>query len=251
MNGRSLVPFALVVTALACGTFALHGCKSEEVRVANLEFREVDGGVSGFTCAEAKANLLAPATPPLAQRTMTRCGGNGRVTFVADLVSMAGGNPRCSPASIGEWCDSHDCSPVASSRVCLERDVFDATSAEAAMTAVSRELRALSGSIFTADAPDVSAIIRVVATTQTCDELKGKTRDPFDCTKLVGCTYSCPVSMGSLSGPVDMQLDLGLNIPALLRIYDQICLEGVYVCARTPFGTKELCTSREPPACTK
>ncbi len=238
----------LVCLAAASAT----GCKAEEVHVAYLDFKEVDGGVSGFTCTESKPTLLSPAPPPLAQRALTKCGGNGRVTFVADVVSLAGGNPRCSPGALGEWCDAHACNPNAESRKCFERDIFDATTAEEAVVAISRELRGLGGTTITSNAPGESVLVRVIATTETCAEIQARPNaDPFDCTRLMGCTYSCPVVPESAGGAIDMRLDLGLNLPQFERIYDQICLEGVYVCARNPVGTTDRCASRAAPLCSR
>ncbi|MBA3818779.1 MAG: hypothetical protein H0X17_07800, partial [Deltaproteobacteria bacterium] len=99
-------------------------------------------------------------------------------------------------------------------------------------TALGRSIReelATRGDILS-DAPDRPVVIRVVATTQPCDEIaQVEPGDPslyvgLDARAAVGCAYSCPVLLDEVTGSISVSLDA----------LDDRCEASVAVCAAFP-----------------
>jgi hypothetical protein len=212
---------------------------------ATLDFVEADGGLSGFVCHEPITLASGLSPPPLADHALPICQGPGEVTLVFDLIGLAGGSPRCESEDIVSWCTTNDCSTMASARVCTQKDLAGVSPGAPAVAAVSAAIRSLAGSVA---APSQPVIARLVATTQPCSELTDPSA-PFECEKLVGCSFSCPTVFGPGVSDVPLELDLGLGAYANATLLDGVCAAGVAVCASNPFAGTADCPALEKSPC--
>jgi hypothetical protein len=236
---RRLFIGALGALSASLGAVAyLLACKPEVVNQVDLTFAGSDAGVvSGFGCSEPEAGCRRlRCGEPLADKILPSSGGSGRVSLVVDFISTEG-NPRCDLESVSQWCMTHDCSPIAGTRVCLEVPEVPLTSTSDAVAAVSQAIQALPGTLITSNAPTVPVIVRVIATAQGCDAGLAGVGQP-DCTQLVGCALSCPTELGSFSGPLELApiVDLSGLGPPFAGVEDVICAPAVGLCAQTPLG---------------
>jgi hypothetical protein len=68
----------------------------------------------------------------------------------------------------------------------------------------------LKGKVIVGEAPHVPVIVRIVATTQTCDEVQAGGLDGhsvFKASSIVGCAHSCPVTLDDVAGSLQVFLD--------------------------------------------
>jgi hypothetical protein len=177
---------------------------------------------NGFLC-QTPDN---PSGPFLIQRALT-LGQTTRISLVVDFIQL-GGQPDCRLPGIVGWCKSHSCAPVVTARSCFSIDLTQPISAQAPVDQLVRAaLSPLTGTQVSPDAPVGPVLVRLVGTTQTCDEVRaGGVSQPFDSEKLFGCAHSCPVRLDSV-GP-----DLLLDIDFLPRTMDdRDCAPIVFWCA--------------------
>ena len=85
---------------------------------------------------------------------------------------------------------------------------------------VREGLKSLSGKSVIQDAPDEFVLLRVVATRQSCDDVKGDPLPALDPAQLVGCAYSCPTLF-------DRADEVFLGFETLTAS----CEQGVRICA--------------------
>jgi hypothetical protein len=232
--------FRIVACGFAATVFAA-ACKNESVHTIALSFRsQRTGGISGFDCTEP---TTVPFPPPahLADHAIQRCGGPGRISVAADLLSF-GGAPRCDTASMITWCRNHTCAPVPGSRVCVSTTLgADVAPGMAAVNAVAAAIESIQGQLLTHDAPDDFVVVRVVATTEPCDALPPD--NAYDCPPLLGCAISCATNLREYTpDQLELALDLGpLDLPALGASVtvsrEFVCGLGVELCAGTPFAS--------------
>lgn len=153
-------------------------------------------------CARARC---AAARPPLIERARVD-GGPIAIHAIVDLISL-GGYPGCRTAELSAWCSSgHTCQP--SRRRCLPLTI-DGTRTDAAEISAQIAKAFGSGVIIDEDAPDEPVVVRVVGIAKegACAPEETDPRVPFT-SPLVGCAYSCPVVLTSVSGPVLVDVDV-------------------------------------------
>jgi hypothetical protein len=187
---RILLPFVACVLTVAA-------CKSEDVHVVQIKFAEtrVGGLQRGFWCREA-------ADQPF---LLERLAATNRVgSMVVDFIKL-GGLPSCRPAQLQDWCESHDCAPVRQKRSCLPLTPPDSGKTRILSNPVDALLAELAGTVVAKNVPDEYVMVRVVMTTQTCDQIGDQ---PFDAGKLVGCAHSCPALLTDYDGDVLLDLDV-------------------------------------------
>jgi hypothetical protein len=224
--------FVLVISVAAC--------KSEDVFHAKITFRETETGLSGFDCNEPTANVGDPSPGPLSNRALGACGGPGVVRVVVDVIATDS-YVRCDSSSVLDYCENHECVPLA--RTCFEEPLAPTVTGVAANRAVAAAIEKLTGQVVVTSAPGGYSVVRVIATTQPCSEITQTSA--LDCTRLLGCSASCPVALDGFTGDLPTVLDLGpagaINTPLGKVLVDAICAQGVYVCARTPFNRQGQC----------
>ncbi len=146
--------------------------------------------VRGLDCRDATLNTL------LAARLQAN---HGRGSVVVDYLRL-GGVPHCRPREIGDWCTKHTCPTIPETRVCIPITV--PTTNPHPVQDLYQAINALQGRVVTSSAPDEYVLVRLVATSEECDQLGGA----FDTRRLAGCLYSCPVLL-SADGDVLLDLD--------------------------------------------
>jgi hypothetical protein len=137
-----------------------------------------------------------------------------RASVVVDTIRL-GGYPRCRATEILNFCAARDCSPIASERRCFDLPRVTVPIAhdlradtEKLLNVFHRYIKeGLKDALVTSDAVDEEVIMRLVGTTETCDELDKKGSLAFDPTKLLGCNYSCPIVPTAVRGEVLLDLD--------------------------------------------
>lgn len=156
-----------------------------ETRSVAITFGSEGEGLDGFMCRDSSRTLLLSRLPP-----------DGRASLVVDFVRL-GGVPGCRTGKLVKWCATHECTPIQSTRSCLDVTLpAPGAPREELRASLLAALRASGARQALADAPDEFVLVRVVGTTQACDTLlpAGNAALPaFDQSRLVGCAYSCPV----------------------------------------------------------
>ena len=189
----------------------LTGCV--ETRSVALTFGEEGEGLDGFMCRDSGGQLL-----------LSRLPGDGKASIVIDFVQL-GGVPGCRTGQLMKWCTGHDCRAIQRTRSCVEVTLpAPGLPREELRAALLSTLRASGPKDALADAPDEFVLVRVVGTTQACDEVLPAGDAPlpeFDVTKLVGCAYSCPV----LFDKVEQDVYLGFETLTAQ------CEQGVRICS--------------------
>lgn len=189
----------------------LVGCV--ETRTVAITFGEDGEGLDGFLCKDGSG-----------QQLLSRVPSDGKASLVVDFVKL-GGVPGCRTGQLMKWCQAHDCAPLQRTRSCLDVTLpAPGAPREELRAAVLASLRASGTRDAIADAPDEFVLVRVVGTTQRCDEVLPSGDGPlptFDPTKLVGCAYSCPV----LFDKVEQDVYLGFET------LTAACEQGVRICS--------------------
>lgn len=190
--------------------FSLTACI--ETRSVALTFGTDGEGLDGFMCKDTSGTLL-----------LSRAPTDGKTSLVIDFVKL-GGVPGCRTGQLMKWCSAHDCSAIGGKRSCVTVNLPPPSMArEELRAALLNALRAGDPFQATADAPDEFVLVRVVGTTQSCDEVApgGDALPAFDKSKLVGCAYSCPV----LFDKVEQDVYLGFET------LTTTCEQGVRICS--------------------
>lgn len=184
-----------------------------ETRSVALTFGADGEGLDGFMCKDTSGTLL-----------LSRVPSDGQASIVIDFVKL-GGVPGCRTGQLVKWCTSHDCSAIQGKRSCVNVKLPAPSMArEELRAALLTALREGDPFQATSDAPDEFVLVRVVGTTQSCDEVTAAAADPlpaFDKSKLVGCAYSCPV----LFDKVEQDVYLGFET------LTTTCEQGVRICS--------------------
>lgn len=140
--------------------------------------------------------------------------------MVVDLVPTEG-SPGCRLSELLAWCSDHECGPDLDHRVLVSLDdVLARTPPDKPEMLVARMREELDGTVIFTDAPEVLGMLRVTIIASPCEEIGDDAR--FSCADVVGCIYSCPISIGSFSGEVVLDLD---------SIDETTCLRDIRVCA--------------------
>jgi hypothetical protein len=179
----------------------------------SVTFGDTGEGLDGFMCRDGAGALL-----------LSRLPADGRASLVVDFVRL-GGVPGCRTGQLVKWCATHDCAAMESTRSCLETTLpAPGAPREELRSQLLQALRASGAHQALADAPDEFVIVRVVGSTQRCDELlpaAGAALPAFDPTRLLGCAYSCPV----LFDKVEQDVYLGFET------LTASCEQGVRICS--------------------
>ena len=194
------------------GCLLLLGCA--DVRHVRLEV-----GPLGFTCQES-----LPPNPYLIDRAVAL--GGSMASLVVDFIPL-GGTPDCRLPGLVGWCTQHACTPLAASRICIPRDLsrFVAGGAPLVQAGLAT-LMSLSGTSVSSDAPEGPLIVRVVGTTESCDELARSADLSFDHCRVFGCAYSCPTTLQAVDGTLHLDIDFLMS-----SMNDHACEGFVELCA--------------------
>ena len=206
---RATLALALVLAALAL-------CACQRTNVVQLEYLGVRAtamsgpgspaviGALGFTCSEP-VPPGSPPGPPLAQRLLT--AGSGCL-----VVDVYGAVASASPDPSATACRTFNVSTDLQSDVARYVEPVDAATLAScsARAADPREvaqcvLGDTAGDTATQDAPDGLIVLRAVLLAGACPA----TTDDVAMTRaadLVGCAYSCPTVLDSVSGPLLLYL---------------------------------------------
>ncbi len=186
---------ALALCAFLVGSTILAASCGDRVNDVTLTFYDDGSGPHGFLCTDANQQLLA-------QRISTE----RKLSAVVDLFRL-GGSPICSSDAISAWCQAHGCTRLAPSRVCFDLPLtfLESPPEVKGGERVRAGLAELQGKLVTAEAPAEVVLLRVVAIASSCTEVAAS-GGAFDCTKLVGCTKSCPVFLPE-AGNVQLDFD--------------------------------------------
>lgn len=188
-------------------------CGCVETRSVSITFGSEGEGLDGFMCKDAAGAMLLSRLPP-----------DGRASLVVDFVRL-GGVPGCRTGKLVNWCSTHECKPIQSTRSCVELTLpLPGAPREELRAQLLAALRAAGSREAIADAPDEFVLVRVVGTAQACDSLLpsgGAPLPEFDKSQLVGCAYSCPVLFDKV------EEDVYLGFETLTAQCDQ----GVRICS--------------------
>ncbi len=233
--------------AWAVGLLLCLGCDAEELHTATLVLSEIKRGdksaLSGFACTTSDSRFAARGSTVLLARAYTESPVSAKVavvkaTMVIDYVAL-GGYPRCRATEIVNYCaeEGKSCEPIARQRQCLDLDPLEIPVKDlAALVSLYQRSSAvfadyaktrLSGELVTRDAPDVESIVRLVGTTETCNELEARGGLDFDPEKLIGCSYSCPLVPSAVRGEILLDFE---SVGA--------CEDDVIACAGTSFAPR-------------
>lgn len=197
-------------------------CEAETVHNAEIVLSQIKLGqkstLAGFACSTSDGRLTSNRSRALLARAFTASEDNPdevtlSATVVLDYVAL-GGYPRCRATEIANYCseEGNECKPVASRRVCLDLEPLDipVETFSAALTLIDTAgavfadyvKERLAGELVTRDAPNTEAILRLVGTTESCDELEARDGLDFDSERLLGCSYSCPLVPSAARGEI-------------------------------------------------
>jgi hypothetical protein len=187
------LPCLLALSALpaACGT---------QKREVELVFYDDGKGPHGFTC-----HLDSDPDTLLLERVAT----DKRLSLVVDFIQLDG-SPICSGVALLEWCSAHPCPLLVARRACFDVPLdflADAGAGTPKIQLLRAALDELKGQLVTGSAPEAIVLVRVVATTASCDDVE-KRGAAFQCDKLVGCVVSCPVYLPDAGSTVQLDLDV-------------------------------------------
>jgi hypothetical protein len=187
-----------------------------ETRSVALTFGEGGEGLDGFMCRTGNASdggvqllsRMAPDTP---------------ASLVIDFVTL-GGVPGCRTGQMISWCRTHTCKPIGNKRECVSVKLPGPNDNRLELrTALNDAIRKSGARV--SDTPDEFVLVRVVGTTQSCDDLEkvNENGDPaeFDKSLLLGCAYSCPV----LLDQIEQDVYLGFET------FQDTCEQGVKTCS--------------------
>lgn len=148
--------------------------------------------------------------------------------MVVDVVPTHG-SPGCRISELQFACTQEACEPDTRYRVLLplqgmppsltDKDGKPITPEQAILTWIRNRVR---DEVIFDDAPDTLAVLRATIVRSACEDLDDEVDPRFDCSDVVGCVYSCPISMGSVSGQVTLDLD---------SFAESACIRDVRLCA--------------------
>jgi hypothetical protein len=207
------MPRSALFAALGCLTclVALPACQVEHT--VQLQLGDDPARISQGMLCRADGDLLF-------ERGHDLVSGAVELSLVIDVVALGDVLPGCLPEELRGVCRDAASCPIAA-RSCQRLRVAGPTGRRLAelsdgervafVAALAAELRALPP-LFR-DAPDGPVVVRAVATTEPCEQL----RDPaatsaFVPTSLMGCAYSCPVLLDELDGA--LRLGFSTSEPA-------------------------------------
>jgi len=189
----------VAATMLACG---------EEVSTLRL--------IGGLDGAEPRGLVCRQEADPdklMAERGLEA----GRASMIVDFIRL-GGTPGCRTGELVQWCMERGCSPILEHRACVDIDLTGVTSIVGAAEAL---LAALDRFQVSRNAPQEPVVIRTILSAQPCSSVPGPgSGDPdVACDALMGCLYTCPVTLGEAEGDIVLDFDvLGDACEAEVRI---------------------------------
>ncbi len=206
-------------------SLVVHACAVE--RHVTIELGPPDNTItSGFTCED-------PMNPGglLFQEAYDRASDRLSFNLVVDLIDVGAHVPSCLGEEVAKTCRGGTCRVTvadAATRFCQEVSI-DHPSQTAALPNQIRDLLAANDPVVFSDAPHHPVIVRVVATTQPCSEIRlddGVVWTSLAAGEVIGCAYSCPVDLDIVDGT----LEVGLNYDAR-DLTPQQCVHAVQACA--------------------
>jgi hypothetical protein len=137
----------------------------------------------------------------------------------------SGGVPAASPSSVIDWCEDHTCAVVAPAgqRFCVPLSATFTSALELGL-AVRAMVTELLGMTIALDAPDDPVVVRLVATTEPCEDIT--LTHSFIADQVVSCMVSVPIPAFD-----DLEGDVVLDLPAI----GDNCVETITACATTAF----------------
>jgi hypothetical protein len=161
------------------------------------------GGPAALLCREQTSPGDHDAAA-LVSRTI----GAPSVSVVIDYFAIAGA-PGCLPNAIRDFCQDHCCPRLVSSRVCLSIPPPPAgTTGPRALASYIQN--GLVGREVTREAPSSTVLVRMVVTTQPCEDFTPDGGPPlataFNRDQVAGCAISCPQALPSVEGELVLAL---------------------------------------------
>lgn len=194
-------------------------------RSVGLTFGDDGEGLDGFLCKDSSNAYVLDRLEPDGGFVD---GGLEPASLVTDFLRL-GGVPSCRASQLVEWCSTHTCAPIDSTRVCTPISLPSGVTGrprDALRGDVKAALgQSLSGQQVTAQAPSEFVMLRVIATKQPCDQIMPNasgTLPDYDKTQLVGCAYSCVTNFNE----VDQDVYLGFD-----SIGGGMCEQGLRTCS--------------------
>jgi hypothetical protein len=195
-------------------------------RTVSLTFGDQGEGLDGFLCKDSNNTFVLDRLEPDSGTSVD--GGMEPASLVTDFIRLSG-VPGCRASQLIEWCSTHTCAPIDSTRVCTKVDLPSGVTGQPRET-VRGEVKAalaqtLSGHDVTAQAPNEFVMLRVIATKQPCEQIMPNasgTLPDYDKTQLVGCAYSCVTNFNE----VDQDVYLGFD-----SIGGAMCELGLRTCS--------------------
>jgi hypothetical protein len=248
---RHLFPVVLLLV-LACERVEVRTIEltvAESTRELDLQPRlpgETSGTVSydsyaGFGCLDLQDSdepihlptmMVARAydVPPVLRPSEVAL----RASVVVDTIRL-GGYPRCRATEILNFCAERDCKPIEAERRCFDLPAVQVPIANDRRADVEKLLNVfhqyirdgLKDALVTSDAVDEEVIMRLVGTTERCEDLEQRADLSFDPARLLGCNYSCPIVPTAVRGEVLLDLD---------ALTQSFCEPAVRACAAASFS---------------
>lgn len=177
---------------------ALAGC--QQTHVVTLALDPEDALSTGFACTRDDSSELLV-------RRGEQSDGSFAFSVVIDMISLdeipicRGSELTAACTRAGSRCE------IAPGRTCRRVTVDQAAFEDAVggdiSTALAMIVDQLDDAPVTLDAPDGPVLVRMVGTTEPCEELG----EDFDPCRLVGCAFSCPTLLDEVDGAIDLSLD--------------------------------------------
>jgi hypothetical protein len=194
-------------------------------RTVEVTFGDDGEGLDGFLCQDSNDVMLLDRLEPDGGASVD--GGLEPASLVTDFLRL-GGVPSCRSSQLIEWCKTHTCAPIDSTRVCtriqLPSGVTGAPRPTVRAEVQTALQQSISGQEVIAQAPNEFVMLRVIATRQPCEEIMPNasgTLPDYDQTQLVGCAYSCVTNFN------EVQQDVYLGFDTLTAS----CEQGVRTCS--------------------
>lgn len=173
-----------------------------------LVVQERGGQLAGFSCDQADGGALLDRA---------RDAG-GSISLVVDFITIGDASPpSCALDTLFRFCTDNSCGAVPPAH----RNCQTVRTTDAGVHGLSFDLQSLMP--FTHNAPNGLVIVRLFATTQSCDDFNQSAPIIADPSRVMGCAFSCAVDLDHWPG------DLVLDFPSLgSRCSDQVefCASG-------------------------
>lgn len=218
----------MTARSLAIAAALLASCEVDH-HVRLLLGPNEDTPSAGFTCRDP-----ADGSAFLLQRGYDITAGELTATLVVDVIDLGDVFPSCLAEDIEAACGSATCQLLVSDapkRFCDDTLAIPITDLRSAPAEIEAYLDAHYPEVIT-DAPHRPVILRVALTQELCSTIGAPDGDVWpslDPMKVLGCAYSCPLSLADANGTISVGLDTTLAGSSATA-----CQDAVEFCAAFP-----------------